>query len=264
MNGLTFADTLRGELVDAARRNRTPVATTRRRRWAASAVAVALAATIAVLVVAAVAPAPTADAAVRIETVRGRVVVTLTDLEAGAAAVEHRLRRAGLAVDVESVPVGPSKVGRFLGERGSVPPELAIVRPGDDATFVGFSVPVGWRGHVVLDIGRRARPGEPYGAFSDAYARGEPLACSGAYGRRATDVTDVARRRGLDLVFQPIRADDVAAPPVPGAAIARSPHAKWIASDAVAVSARRVVVVLTADGTSPTAGSSSPTSGCPR
>jgi hypothetical protein len=127
-------------------------------------------------------PAPAA-ADVEITHDNGRVVVRLTDLEATPAEIEAAASTEGLDIHVEQVPSGPSHVGRFVGEEvtsgGFTDVEHLDM---EGVTFVAFSLPEDWAGKLTLLLGRPARAGEGYVAFTDAYAVGEPLACSQTLG----------------------------------------------------------------------------------
>jgi hypothetical protein len=142
-----------------------------------------------------------ADASVRVQVEEGRVIVTLVDLEHRPEEIEAAVRAAGLDVSVVAVPVGPSEVGRFVGEVASdLPAELRVV-DGGRSTFAGFSLPTWWRGSLHLEVGRPARAGETYAAFSDALAPGEPLACTGLLGRPAAQAVPPIAARGLHAAF---------------------------------------------------------------
>ena len=136
----------------------------------------------ALLVTAADHPEPAA-ADVEVRQRNGRVIVTLTDRESSPEEIERATDKAGLDITVREQPAGPSNVGRFVGyveSAGAV--DQGFVR-GDATTFATFSLPSDWPGRLTLSLGRPAAPGEAYRAFSDAYAEGEPLACSATLGR---------------------------------------------------------------------------------
>jgi hypothetical protein len=63
-------------------------------------------------------------------------------------------------------------------------------------------VPVGWRGHLVLQVGRPAAPGEAYAAFSDALAPGEPLACRRLLGMAPAELAALLDGLDLDVLVQ--------------------------------------------------------------
>lgn len=111
-----------------------------------------------------------ASASVIVARVDGMWEVVVAGDDATAAMVEAALADRGVDGTVDAVPVGPSRVGQFVSGDGAVAPaggrlSASTVRfPGDSRT-------------VRLLFGRPAGPGEPYAAFSDAFAAGEPLAC---------------------------------------------------------------------------------------
>jgi hypothetical protein len=230
------APALRDELVRAAvRQHRRRAA---RPRIAAAVGAIALATVGGLLAVARPSPA-LAD--VRVERTGGRVVVTLVDLEHDAHRIEARLRAAGLDVSVTAVPAGPSQVGRFVGDEpsGEVPGEVRTVGAGR-TTFAGFSLPVGWRGSLDLHVGRPARGDEPYAAFADALAPGEPLGCRPLVGRTAGEVAELLAATQLDVAFA--AADGAATGLLSPAALAGSGRAGWVVVGADATSRHRVVI----------------------
>ena len=169
----------------------------------------------------------------------GRLLVRLVDLEHRPEHIEGVLRGLGLDASVVDAPVGPSRVGRFVGtlDEGL---HAAVRRLGAAAAgFEGFSVPVGWTGHLDLRVGRPASPGESYAVFSDALAPGEPLACRPLLGRSAGEV--LAELGALDLEVLVQAGSSALRTP---AAVLRGPqrHARVRAVDAA--SAHRVIVRL--------------------
>lgn len=160
-------------------------------------------------------PAP-ARADVHVERRGDRLIVSLTDLEHRPEHIEGVLRGLGLDATVVAAPVGPSQVGRFVGteDDAGLAPEVRRVGAGP-ASFAGFSVPLGWRGHLALQVGRPAGPGEPYAIFSDALAPGEPLACRALLGLPVAPVLDLLAGLDLDVL---VRHD-------PGGAVVRAIHA---------------------------------------
>jgi hypothetical protein len=157
---------------------------------------------LAVLVLAALAattvdPSPaSADVVVRHR--HGRVIVRLTDRQTTAREIEAATDKAGLDIRVEAVPAGPSIVGRFTGQVASAGAVELTWLEEEAVSYAAFSLPERWRGRLTLLLGRRARPGEPYVPISDAYAEGEPLACSGTLRRPLAEVLPYVR--GLDDV----------------------------------------------------------------
>jgi hypothetical protein len=231
-----FVESLRDDLVQAAVRQH------RRRAARPGRLAVGLATAACVVLGGMLAlsrPAP-ARADVRVEVSDGRFVVTLADLEHDPREIEAGLTTAGLRVTVTAVPVGPSEVGRFVGNATSAALPLDLRTVGaDGTTFAGFSVPVGWSGTLDLRIGRPAHDDESYASFADAFAPGEPLACQALIGRTATEVAHLLAASPLDLV---VETGDHAPSAFPLAAMPGSDHGRWVVIGADATSPRRVVL----------------------
>lgn len=194
---MPFETTLRDELTRAAGRPSPP-----RAPRIVAVVAAVVTVTAAAVGLLTVVDTETAAADVKITREGGRIEVLLTDLESSADEIESALRAEGLDIDVEAVPTGPSNVGRFVGETASAD-GLEDLRRIDETgpAFLGFSIPDDWHGALTVRVGRAARRGEAYRAFSDAFAPGEPLACADAY---AVALADVARSlRGVEISIQP-------------------------------------------------------------
>lgn len=111
-------------------------------------------------------------------------VVRIRDAAVQPRGVESALKERGIGAHVTAVPVGPSRVGQFVALGGGV-----VLVGGDSVSSATVRVPVGAPG-LRLRLGRAAHPGESYSAPSDAYARGEPLECSGFWGKRVGEVAD--------------------------------------------------------------------------
>lgn len=141
-----------------------------------------------------------AGAGVRVEQRDGLVYVRLTDIEYRADVIEDAARDAGIALSVEAVPAGPSLVGRFIAyeQVGEDTGELRKL-DADGPAFGGFTIPADFDGRLVMQVGRPAAANEPYFAFSNALAEGEPLACSGVIGRTAQEALRIAESRGLQV-----------------------------------------------------------------
>jgi hypothetical protein len=132
------------------------------------------------------------------------VVIQLTDLANTPREVEAAIEPEGLDIRVDAVPVGPSNVGRFVGQIATEPDlvDLHYVRT-DGVTFMGFSLPERWDGELTLLLGRPARSGEGYETFSNAFAPGEPLACTDTLGDALRVVA--ARLPGYDITVADLR-----------------------------------------------------------
>jgi hypothetical protein len=239
---LPFTTALRAELLAAATR----VVAARRRRArrvaAASAVVVVLALVVSASVLVRLDLGRVASADVVVEVDDGEVVVTLQDIEQRPERIEAAVRAAGLDVSIAAVPVGPSRVGRFLGREtaGSVPPELRWL---DDLR--GFALPVGWSGSLRLLVGEPADGDEPYAVFSDALLPGEPLACRAIVGRRAADVA--AELATTDVAARYVALEEGRNEPLGDGEVRTGPRAGWAVVVVEATSRHSVVVRLQPD-----------------
>jgi DNA-binding CsgD family transcriptional regulator len=78
-------------------------------------------------------------------------------------------------------------------------------------------VPEEYRGKLLISVGVKAKPGEPYGVGTDALAAGEPLACRALIGLEVADVPKVdgveVRVSPEGVPTAPIAVDDPAADP---------------------------------------------------
>jgi hypothetical protein len=240
-----FAARLRAELLAAAERGL--AARRHRRRVAAGGMAAAvLGGAAAALLVLLPHPTPAAaDVVVRIS--GGTVTVTLVDLEHRPERIEAAVRAAGLAVEVRAVPVGPSNVGRFVGQEssGPLPPELEPI----DATaegFRGFALPAGWPGELHLLVGTPARAGEGYAVFSDATQPGEPLACQAVAGRSLGSALPPLRASGLAL--RGLAVEGTTTRRLAQDELEARRWARWVVEGVDATSARELVVRLVPPG----------------
>jgi hypothetical protein len=246
-----FVSELRAELVGAA--HRLHHRRIRRRRIARRAAIAA--AVVAVVGLGAGLAATTYDSApaaagVQVVTVDGRLVLTVEGVAVAPNAVESALHDHDIDADVVAVPVGPSLVGRFLV--GSIEgDEHAVILDLHGGTFTGFSIPLDYGGHLVLDLGRPARPGEMYHRGSDAFADGEPLACSDLLGQPLTAVARYVAAHP-DLRIR-VEGSDGGPPTtfVPLADAVEGPRARWRVARAPPRSARDVDLLVTPDGTDP-------------
>lgn len=228
----------------ARRRPRSP------RTRVAGVVAAAAAAVVTAGLAMVLSPDP-ARAAVQVTRASGRVEVILVDLESDPGAVEASLRAEGLDIDVVAVPTGPSERGRFTGIVASDPDVLDIhdeSNPG--GSFVGFSLPEGWKGSLEVGLGRRAEPGEDYEAFADAFAPQEPLACSGLHGQPLDSVAEASGP--LEVLVQPTD-EGVLLELLPVRAALAAGYGHWLVSAGTAHSATSVVIEITREAPAPVA-----------
>lgn len=233
-------------------------------RVALVAVLVAIALLVGVGAVAPFEDAATADVVVRIDD--HDVVVTLEDLEHRADRIEAAVREAGLDVSVVAVPVGPSRVGRFLGQgsSGPLPPELRWVDQGPDGSR-GFVLPVGWPGTLHLLVGAPAGADQPYAVFSDALRPGEPLACRDVLGHPARELAAQLADGDPELDVRWEAQGPDRNRPVPARSIRTGPEGAWVVVGVEATSRTAIVVRLAPpDDGPPDAGATARSEGCPR
>jgi hypothetical protein len=227
-----FQQALRDELI------RLPLKAPRR-RWlmVVTAVGSAVAALVGLLAFANVSPAA---ADVHVQLKGGRVEVLLTDLDSTPGDVVRAFHAAGLRVRVESQPAGPSNVGRFVQALvdGPDPEPIQRVEEGVNS-FMGFSLPVGWKGTLVIALGREAHRGETYAIPSDAFAPREPLHCTAVLGAPLSAHTK--QLRNLSIRVQPID-DGLLAPPQQLTAAVLAQYGQWYVIRGLAASPRAVLL----------------------
>jgi hypothetical protein len=240
MTAPAWPSQLRQELVQAADRRRV-----RRRRRPLQAAGAVLAVVLSALAIVS-GPSP-ALAEVRVERAGDRVVITLLEAAEDPHRVEAALQAAGFDAAVEAVPTGPSAVGRFVGtaDTAELPAELVQV-DGSPTAFVAFSLPIGWAGSLRLHVGRPAAPHEPYRAFTDALAPGEPLACLPLVGARAAGAAALVAGRADRVDLR--RLDVPSAAPLVAPDVRSGPFADWRVHRADAIAPGRVVVWLVPPG----------------
>jgi len=126
------------------------------------------------------------------------LLIRLTDVETRPEDIEAAAEEAGIDIQVEEVPVGPSNVGRFINYYENGTPEYLTVDGSDPTSaFMGFRVPVDFDGTIRLNLGRRAADGEMWISDSWATSKGEPLECERIFERPLAEVLELVD--GLDL-----------------------------------------------------------------
>ena len=231
---------LRAELVSAARRAQDR----RRRRRNLRRIAISVLAAAAILGGASAAGLARPDPAVAGVEVRldgDHVELRLVDVEVDPDHVARAARDAGLTVKVRAVPVGPSRVGKIVTTELARPVAAFDLLDETSGGFLGFRLPRGWPHRVVLLLGRPARDGERYRAASDAFAPGEPLACSGLRHGSPRQLAEFAAAR-----FPHLRLRWHVLPRYPGDTPGAMPPGQYVAG-AARVSARDVVVYVSPD-----------------
>ncbi|MBE3014758.1 hypothetical protein IL992_37110 [Microbispora sp. NEAU-D428] len=151
-------------------------------------------------------PAPAA-AALDIRREGDHYVVMVRDLFAAPASYQRELRDRGLDVDVRLVPVSSAWAGQVIGFDGTRDNSAitAIKAPGECTRFggcaIGFRIPVGFRGHATVFLGRAARAGERYGILEAFDMEGQPFHCVDYVNKTVAQVLPLLRERGVRAEF---------------------------------------------------------------
>ncbi|GIH79424.1 hypothetical protein [Planobispora longispora] len=162
-----------------------------------------------------------ASAAIDIVQEGGNWVARIKDPLAEHERYREGFESLGLDVTLELVPASPSLVGQPVvpmfhpGAPGPSGPagefsagvEPEGCTPGALGCHLAFRIPVGFTGEVRAQLGRPARPGEPYQTGAAATAEGEALEGVTVSGRTVAQVLADVRERGLDVVYRRVRAD---------------------------------------------------------
>jgi hypothetical protein len=191
-------------------------------------------------------PDDRADAGIDVRTRDGLVYARLLDIESRPDEIVAALRSAGINASVDLVPVGPSNVGRFVGSRATQTASITVV-DGDAYSFKAFSINEGYRGELVLELGRLAAEGEQWRGASNAMAKDEALSCLNLY-----DLTPPDAIHALSGVHASVRWMDARHARILDAGEElRAPYANWRVIDALSLSPGDVVIRLTVDGSWP-------------
>ncbi|MCT9930854.1 hypothetical protein N5079_11555 [Planotetraspora sp. A-T 1434] len=148
-----------------------------------------------------------ASAALDIKRQGDHYVVMVKDLSADPAMYQRELRERGLDVEVRVEPVAPPSVGEAHAFDGTRDGHLitAIAAPGTCRPFascaIGFRIPVTFRGHATVYLGRMARPGERYGILTAIDLPGEPFHCVDYVNKTVTEVMPMLVARGVRPEF---------------------------------------------------------------
>lgn len=173
---------------------------------------------------------PTDSASAQVITVTstpdGRNVVTFpggdpetgNDPETDGRRIAENLRRSGLDVKVNEIPVSPSFVGDTFGY--DFPPGEGLAE-----TEAGLTIdPEVYDGTVVVNLGVTPGPGQAYERFGDAFSPGEPLAGLPCVLDDRGDVATferLVREAGVEVEwhFLSFEDDDRPRPPQAGATV---------------------------------------------
>ncbi|MEU8278696.1 hypothetical protein ACFYOK_22000 [Microbispora bryophytorum] len=183
-------------------------------------------------------PAP-ASAALDIRPEGDHYVVMVRDLFAAPAMYQRELRERGLDVEVRLVPVSPASAGQVFyldgtRDRSAI---TAIEKPGECARFggcpIGFRIPVRFRGHATVYLGRAARAGERYGILESFDLEGQPFHCVDYVNKTVAQVLPLLRERGVRAQFSS-----------PGAYAQPSAPADWYVHGGVMVADGQALVLV--------------------
>jgi hypothetical protein len=135
----------------------------------------------------------------------------ITNRSEAAAELRAVFKAHHFDIAVEQLPVSPSLVGSILGTRDLVPG----AGRGDDVGMVsgtcaggaagctqGLLLPAHFSGHMVVSVGRAARPGEKYAQSADVFRPGELLADSGLLGQPVGAALAVLDRSHVAVLWQ--------------------------------------------------------------
>lgn len=245
MDDREFLDDLRAQLLTAAEAGRAAVVVEPKRSPRRRLLALAAAAVIAVAVLSGVLVTRStepASADVEVSVDGDDFIVRLTSLETRPDEIVAEAKKAGLDVRVREEPVGPSKVGKFIGSSGDRPAEIRPIDEESEA-FTGFRIRRDWPGTLDLVLGRAARGGEAWIATSDALDPDEVLGCEPLLGATTDKVSTRIDDRGLRATWFLL--------PVPGPVADPSGYEDWKVVSIEAVASDEVRVTATADGSWP-------------
>lgn len=140
-------------------------------------------------------PSTAQASALRFTTSGGFIVARVKDLYASPARYRAAFAEHGLHISLLVVPSDPSMVGSIgLGSE-----DYRQIKAGGHP--LELKIPRNFTGSAQIVLGRPARPGERYQQFpSSDFDRGQPLYCTGLYGKTVNDAMLVIRERGYTVV----------------------------------------------------------------
>ena len=217
----------------ARRRPQTP---RRRARLAlASAAAAVVIAASAFGIISAVRNTPTAAAAVEFSTAGDYIVATVEDPYAAAERLRAAFVAHGLDITLKLVPVSPSMVGSvvYMGLDSGTSQIDVLSSPSREAPGgplpIGLRIPVDFKGHADIVLGRAAQTGEAYVSAGDAFAQGEALYRTGLVGVRVGEAAARLKALGLTAEWRDERAASASAPvPASSPAPCRPPRRRLV------------------------------------
>ncbi|GGS76088.1 hypothetical protein ACFFV7_07280 [Nonomuraea spiralis] len=150
-----------------------------------------------------------ANAAVTLKTGDDFIDVVITDPEADAATYTEAFRAVGLDATVQKIPVAPEYAGMLFGPAtpGEFPSGTGVtVRGGETCASVWcgtISMPTGYKGKVIIGIGRPARPGERYASLAPSTmgVAADGVAGVELMGKPVSHAKAELSRRGLKIEY---------------------------------------------------------------
>lgn len=232
-----------GEQLVAAGHRRAAIA-----RWRGKAARLAAGAAVvaAVFGVGAVVRPPDASAAIEVRHAGNLITVRLVDLEARPEEVEEELRAAGLDVDVTTGATPVQLVGRFVRHASSqpLPDDLEVLDEDGAAGFTSFALPDDWDGSLQLVLGREAQPGESYIRSINAFADGEPFACTGWRSASLGAIAPQVAQTDLVVSWRALESSQSRPRQLASDELEDMPWSSYIVIEAVSVAPNTVIVTV--------------------
>ncbi|MET7331618.1 hypothetical protein [Nonomuraea sp. NPDC005650] len=180
----------------------------RRRRWLSPRVAIPAGGLLTAAAVALTWLQPgTSASALNIRQEGGYYVIEIKDLYANPKMYEEQLRDYGLDV---SLVVRPATAA-FERQVFPTTPDNRVVNeiqginpPGPcdmvaDSCAIGLKIPVGFKGTALVEVSRKARPGEKYDITTAWDAKGEPMHCVPYANKTVAEVRAMLTERGVRI-----------------------------------------------------------------
>jgi hypothetical protein len=155
---------------------------------------------------------PPAAAAVEFRTSGDYIVAIIENPYAAAQQLDAAFAAYGLDITLKLVPVSPSMVGAvvYMGLPSGMGGIEVLYSPSRKAPGgplpIGLRIPVDFKGHADIVLGRAARPGETYVSTGDAFAPGEALYGSGLLGMRVSEALVKLQALGLSAEWRDERS----------------------------------------------------------
>ncbi|MEV4756440.1 hypothetical protein AB0J86_15175 [Micromonospora sp. NPDC049559] len=197
-------------------------------------------------------PAPAQARALDIAQEHGYVVVRILDPVADPARYRAELAEHGLDVELVLAPADPEHVGRVLAQDLDDPgtgPRIQVIEAPGNCTAngdcsVGIKVPVDYRAHARIVIGRTPVAGESVAGDAPVLGADEEQQLRALVGKRVSEVRRILSSRGQTAQYR-VGADSrsAEAAEVPG---------DWYVYDTAPLAGGVVVLWVSETGTEPT------------